>query len=316
MNYNHLMLLLDVAEQGSINAAAKLRNVAQSAVSRTVRELELRMKVPLLERFPWGVRLTENGEVLVSVARAFRAETVAAERVLDRVVKAQSMITLVIGASPATAGSVLPGAITRFLSKRQSCRALVRTGQFDELLESLLKGELDIFVSHLGSPIPNEVSAHLLYHDDFVIVGGATSPLAGKERLDTEALLNASWVLPPQGSGRHADLSRAFASLEMPTPVARAETLSIELIRGLLLSGGDWVTLLPREIFAMEFKAGQLVVLRDAQEFWRRPIGAITRRAVTKATAYIPHLIECLSAEVTSLQARGASGVLGSSPSS
>ncbi len=316
MNYNYLMLLLDVAEQGSINAASKLRNVAQSAVSRTVRELELRMKAPLLERFPWGVRLTEEGEVLASLARLVRAEAISAEREFDRIVKARSMVDLLIGASPATAGAFVPGAITRFLSNSASCRAVVQTGQFDDLLQSLVRGELDIIVSHLGSPIPNEICQHLLYYDDFVIVSGAASRLACEASVDTEALLKASWVLPPKGSGRYADLSRAFASLEMPIPTARAETLSTELIRGLLLSRGDWVTLLPREIFAMELNAGQLVVLRDASEIWLRPIGALTRRAVTKATAHIPHFIECLNEEVTSLQAHGKPGALDASPAS
>jgi DNA-binding transcriptional LysR family regulator len=305
MNYNYLMLFLDVAEQGSMNGASKLRNVAQSAVSRTVRELELRMKLPLLERFPWGVRLTEEGEVLVSLARLVRAEGIAAKRVIERAVKARSMVELLIGASLAAAGAVIPGAITRFLSNTDDCRAVVRTGQFEDLLESLVRGEIDIVVCHIGYPVPSDVSVHLLYQDDFVIVSGSSNRLACEAPLDTEALLDALWVLPPKESRRHADLSRAFASLEMPMPVARAETLSIELIRGLLLSGGDWLTLLPREMFARELEAGQLVVLREAQEFWLRPVGALTRRAVTKATAHIPRFIECLGEEVTSIQARG-----------
>src|SRR5665647_17783 len=107
MNYNHLMLLLDVAEQGSINGAAQARNVAQSAVSRTVRELELRLKAPLLERFSWGVRLTKEGEVLVDLARAFRAESIAAQRELKRMIEQRSATHLLIGASPATAGSIV-----------------------------------------------------------------------------------------------------------------------------------------------------------------------------------------------------------------
>jgi len=253
--------------------------------------------------------LTEEGEVLTSLARAFRAESVAAERELKRVATARSMTTLLIGASPATAGSVLPGAITRFLGRAEGCRASVRTGLFDNLLEGLLKGELDILVCHLGDPLPGEVREHLLYHDDFVIVGGAASRLAREGRVDTEALVEAMWVLPPQESTRYADLSRAFASLDMPMPVARVETLSIELIRGLLLSGEDWVTPLPREIFGLELKAGQLVVLREAREAWSRPMGALTRRAVTKATAYIPCILECLAEEVKFLQSHGRSGV-------
>jgi DNA-binding transcriptional LysR family regulator len=172
----------------------------------------------------------------VSLARLVRAEGVAAERELERAVKARSMMELLIGTSLSVAGAVIPGAITRFLSNTDDCRAVVQTGQFEDLLESLVKGEIDIVVCNIGGPVPNDVSEHILYQDDFVIVSGSATRLASEAPLDREALLDALWVLPPKESRRHADLSRAFASLGMPTPVARAETLSIELIRDLVLS--------------------------------------------------------------------------------
>ena len=83
MNHNHVALFLDVVEQGSINGAARIRNVAQSAVSRIVRELELTHGVRLLDRHTWGTEPTDAGKVLADLARTIRAEANVAQKELD-----------------------------------------------------------------------------------------------------------------------------------------------------------------------------------------------------------------------------------------
>lgn len=60
-NYNDLYLFMQVVREGSFTKAAAKLGVAQSGVSRTVRELEARLGVQLLNRTTRKLALTQAG---------------------------------------------------------------------------------------------------------------------------------------------------------------------------------------------------------------------------------------------------------------
>lgn len=64
MDYKQLQAFLQVCRAGSINKAAEQLFVSQQALSKTIRNLEQELGVPLLVRTPGGVRLTPAGELL------------------------------------------------------------------------------------------------------------------------------------------------------------------------------------------------------------------------------------------------------------
>ncbi len=70
MKMHHLRDLLAIVEKGSINAAAKHLGMAQPALSRSVRELEKEVGVPLLERHSTGAVLTPMGVLFARRATA------------------------------------------------------------------------------------------------------------------------------------------------------------------------------------------------------------------------------------------------------
>ncbi|EOC1327932.1 LysR family transcriptional regulator [Cronobacter dublinensis] len=63
-NYNDLYLFMLVAQEGSFTAAAQRLGLAQSGISRAVRELEHRLGVQLLVRTTRKLSLTQAGEQL------------------------------------------------------------------------------------------------------------------------------------------------------------------------------------------------------------------------------------------------------------
>jgi LysR family transcriptional regulator, nitrogen assimilation regulatory protein len=64
MDLRQLRYFVAVAERGGFGAAASVLNVAQSALSRHIKQLEHEFGGSLLERGPRGVTLTESGKVL------------------------------------------------------------------------------------------------------------------------------------------------------------------------------------------------------------------------------------------------------------
>ncbi len=60
-----LHVLMAVAQAGSMNKAAALLNTGQSAISRSIAELEHTLGVRLLDRNPQGVEPTQYGRALL-----------------------------------------------------------------------------------------------------------------------------------------------------------------------------------------------------------------------------------------------------------
>lgn len=69
MDFRQVSYFLAVAELGSYRRASEHLNIAQSALSRHVIELEQRIGAPLFDRFPRGVRLTAAGQAYYQDAR-------------------------------------------------------------------------------------------------------------------------------------------------------------------------------------------------------------------------------------------------------
>ncbi|HFZ8994345.1 TPA: LysR family transcriptional regulator [Citrobacter freundii] len=69
-NYNDLYLFMLVVQEGSFTAAARRLGLAQSGISRSVRELEERLGVQLLVRTTRRLSLTQAGEQLYQTAES------------------------------------------------------------------------------------------------------------------------------------------------------------------------------------------------------------------------------------------------------
>src|ERR1700755_917596 len=74
VDWSDLRTFYAVATAGSMNAAAELMGITQSAISKRLTQLEARLGARLLERSPTGIQLTEAGtEALDHVTTMMRA---------------------------------------------------------------------------------------------------------------------------------------------------------------------------------------------------------------------------------------------------
>lgn len=68
MKNQQLKALVQVAESGSIRAAARVMNLCQSALTKSLRELEEEVGVELLRSYK-GIEFTDAGHILLTRAR-------------------------------------------------------------------------------------------------------------------------------------------------------------------------------------------------------------------------------------------------------
>jgi len=78
------------------------------------------------------------------------------------------------------------------------------------------------------------------------------------------------------------------------------------LIKELLLSGRDWLAVMPRELFVAELRARRLQMLGELSESMLQPMGVVVRRRTDSADArYVALFVECLR-HVSTAESLGA----------
>lgn len=66
-----------VAELGSIRHASEHLHVSASAINRQIINLEAQLGMPIFERLPRGVRLTEAGKSIYDTIKTFESQSTA-----------------------------------------------------------------------------------------------------------------------------------------------------------------------------------------------------------------------------------------------
>jgi len=104
----HLRYFVAVAEMENLSrAATRTLHLAQPSLSRQIRDLEKEVGVPLLDRTPRGVRLTDAGRVFLDEARAILKHT--NEAVLKaRAIGGKRETELHVGDFPLVAARIMP----------------------------------------------------------------------------------------------------------------------------------------------------------------------------------------------------------------
>jgi DNA-binding transcriptional LysR family regulator len=84
-------------------------------------------------------------------------------------------------------------------------------------------------------------------------------------------------------------------ALRLAMPTAKIETTSLMLIKELLLSGRDWLAVVPRDMFRAELHARRLQIFGKDSEALLQPMGvAYRRRASGAEVSHVAQFIDCL----------------------
>lgn len=151
MDLKQLDYFVHVAELGSFSRAATRLAVAQSALSRQVRGLEVELRQPLFERTGRGVTLTEAGRRLLDHGRGILAQVERARLDIEHQRDAASG-RLVIGLPPSV-GRALTGELVRAFRERFPAATLsVVEGLSNYTMEWLALGRVDCAVVYNVTP--------------------------------------------------------------------------------------------------------------------------------------------------------------------
>ena len=168
MDLKQLEYFVRVAELGSFTRAAVALDVAQPALSRQVRMLEVELRQNLLVRNGRGAVPTEAGKLLLEHARGILHQVERAREELGRVRGALAG-RVAVGLPPTIARLLTVPLIHAFRREMPEAMLSITESLSSAMEESLASGRLDIALLYNASASPDTELTPLLEEDLFLV---------------------------------------------------------------------------------------------------------------------------------------------------
>jgi DNA-binding transcriptional LysR family regulator len=206
-----LRLLVALADEGSVTAAARAVGISQPAVSQNLRIIERHYGFPLLMRVGRRIVLTHPARSVVDHARRILRLVDESERAArDQLELRAGRLALAASSTPGT--YLLPRLMAEFRVRHPDVELQLKIGDFRRVERWVLDGEADIgVIGETAQPLRLAITP--IRRDELVLVAPLAHPLATLARLDGEALASHPLIVREPGSGTRETLVRALAQL-------------------------------------------------------------------------------------------------------
>lgn len=232
MKLHQLRALVAICESGSIQEASRLLHISQPALSKSIKELEAELGVPLLLRSNRGITATEYGERLVRRARLILEEVRRAREEIETL-KGTMDGRVSIGVSPVTPGAQFLNSLNRYRKCHPKVQVQIHELRPSKLMEGLREGLLDLVLTSLPASRNNEGFSWIeLYEQPTVLAVRKGHPLRGARTL--QELIEQEWLL--QDSMEQSRIGMMFNNYRIEPPQRVIECASVVLFSELALN--------------------------------------------------------------------------------
>ena len=273
-----LTLLVRLDEERNLARAAAAAGLTQPAASKLLRQIESDFDVKLFDRHSRGMAPTCYGEILVGHARRALSEFGLAR---DEIVALKSGLSgkAAIGTVLSPGTTLVPMAVVRMKERYPGVLTCIEIGPSRALVQKLVRGELDMVVGR----VLDSTSADELVYEPFApdephaVIASAEHPLAHRQDLQLEQLIEQPWILPPAGSLVRDRLAEMLIQHGLSLPSNIVESQCLPAVTA-LLQQSNMLAVLPEEAVQSGCKAGILTVLVRNLPLGVGAFGLITRR--------------------------------------
>ena len=289
MDLRQLEYFVHVADAGSFSRAAQLLAVAQPALSRQIRSLEVELRQTLFLRNGRGVTLTTPGGRLLAHARGILQQVQSARADLDE--SRTAPVGRVAVGLPPTVGRLLSGPlVAEFRSRFPRADISIVEGLTVHILEWLAHGRVDVGVVYNPPSSPN-VELVPLAEQPLCLIGPAPSGggAGGGTTVALRSLPEFPLIIPSRPHTVRMLVDSRLAALGLKPQIAlevdgvraivdlvqRGHGFAV-LARNALLEAGDGAKLVARPIVRPALRS-VMAVATSAQ----RPLTRMAQEAVS-----------------------------------
>lgn len=260
LNLRHVEAFRAVMVAGSVVGAARLLNLTQPGVSRTIGLLELRLGYALFERRGRRLVATPEAEALYREIEPIydRIERIAQ---VAQDIRYQRAGALRVATLPALAQWLVPHAIARFLAARAGVTVFVQSLPSRQIAQLVSTRQFDVGVVELPLSHP-ALEFHPLEPVPSMAVMPADHRLASRKRISLRDLDGERMILLSRHSFVRYQIDDAFSAVGA-APQVVAETPSSSIACAMVAAGAG-VTLVSK--WTAEPFAGPAIVVRPVKE--------------------------------------------------
>lgn len=256
-----LYILSTVVKCGGMAKAARELARTQPAVSDAIANLELLLRVRLLDRSPRGIEPTHCADALLKRASTVFDELKQGVRDIEFLADPSSG-NVRVGCAESFMAGLLPSIIEKLAQRYPKITvhadyAQHATAEFRELRER----NVDLVIGRISEPFPHDdLTTEPLYEERYYVVVGAQNPWARSRKVSLGDLANEQWIHMPPNNIISDLISAAFANQSVPVPQERVASLSMPL-RTQLVANAGFITIMPNSMFRFNAKRWGLKAL-------------------------------------------------------
>ncbi len=251
-----LRYFVSIAETGSFTKSALQNNIAQSALSRRVRDVETELGVQLFYRNGRGVLLTEVGETFLARARGILADM---ESLRQEMTRTSGVLdgTVTLAVPPSVGLILLAPLLSQVRADHPGIRMRVLEGFSGHVADWLANGKVDLAVLYKTRSSALLDSEHLLFEDMYLISSPALPLLGTPDSIALSDLAGVELALPSQPHGLRLLVDEACARAQVALTIAM-ELDTLPTICD-LVAAGTIRTILPLTAVQADLAAGRVI---------------------------------------------------------
>jgi LysR family nitrogen assimilation transcriptional regulator len=289
VDLKQLEYFVRVAELGSFTRASIVLDVAQPALSRQIRNLEVEFGQNLLLRNGRGVNLTGAGRLMLDYSRGILHQ---AERLREEMSQARGALVgkIALGLPPSLVKLLVVPVLTAFKQRLPAATLVIREGLTASMQEALIAGSLDMALLYNASSSP-DIDLLPLAEEELFMVARADDA-AAPESLPARRLPQFPLVLPSRPNATHMLVESALAHLGL-RPNISVEVDGVASILDLVQCHFGYAILSANAVAALAPHDNAFKLCRITQPTLRAQI-ALAVNSNRQATAMQRTLIEIL----------------------
>ncbi len=247
LHAKQLRLLIAVAENGSLLAAAERVGLTQPGASKALKELEATLDAALFTRTNRGLVPTEAGVCAVRFARLIQSDIANLQHELGAIASGAGgrlAVGTIMGAVP-----LLTGALSRLLQRQPELSVEIVEDTSASLLAAIDQGQLDAAICRLSvSAKPHVYDSVTIKGESLAVIAHRNHPATGQVGITLQDLSASRWVVYRAHMPMRRTLEREFFEESLPFPTHLIETTSALATLSLLSSNRQLVALVSDDV--------------------------------------------------------------------
>ena len=297
MTLRQLRALAATVRGGSLTAAAEALGVTQPAITLQLQNLQELASMPLIQRTPDGVSVTDAGREVLRLDERIGIALADCIQALEAIKNAGGG-RVAIGAV-STSKYFVPAAISAFKRLHPGIELKLTVGNRAQIMDGLRNFSLDVAIT--GRPPDDmDLEKRLIGPHPHIVIAPWGHPLTHEKGLKLEDLMQETFLLREPGSGTRGLMERLFEDAGL-SPKIGMEIDSNETIKQAVIAGLG-IALISAHTVASEIEYRRIValdveglpvmrqwfVLRRADKHLLPPARALMDFLATEAARFLP----------------------------